>query len=132
MKVYLAGKMRGIQDFNFPAFYWHAEQLREMGHEVFNPAEIDEQEYGHGFAKSKFGDLADIPHFNLREALLKDVTWILQHAEAIALIPGWEDSSGVRAELALARTIGLTVIHLPIIRHRIGPFDDVPDYLVSD
>ena len=39
MQLYLAGPMRSIKDFNFPAFNAAAAKLRAAGHEVFNPAE---------------------------------------------------------------------------------------------
>lgn len=104
MKVYLAGPMSGIPDFNFPAFIIAAKQLREQGHHVFNPAEADIE---------KWGSMAEIKaKATYRECLRTDLNWILDHAEAIALLPGWEKSKGVAAELALARALGLEVIHV--------------------
>ncbi len=45
-KVYLAGPMRGLPLFNFPAFADAAAKLRAQGYDVFSPAERDEQVYG--------------------------------------------------------------------------------------
>jgi Domain of unknown function (DUF4406) len=104
--------MRGIKDFNFPAFHAAAAKLRAEGNHVFNPAEYDEQLYGNGFAESETGNLSDIEHFNLRHALHTDLTFICQTADAIALLPGWENSKGVAAELATAKAIGLEIIYL--------------------
>lgn len=88
MKIYLAGPMRGYRDSNFPAFHEAAASLRSQGHYVFNPAEQD-------------GD-------NIRELMKTDLSWICDHAEAIAILPGWQTSTGVKAELALATAIGIT------------------------
>lgn len=110
--IYLAGKMRGVRDFNFPAFHRHAAWLREEGHDVFNPAEADEAKYGVGFARCATGDPAEIPQFNLRGALRDCLHYITTTATAIALIPGWETSAGVAAELATAKALGLEVIRL--------------------
>lgn len=105
--------MRGIPEFNFPAFMEAAALLRVEGHEVFNPAERDTKEYGEDFAKAApHGDLAEVPVFSLREALGADLAWICAEAEAIALLPGWENSKGVRAELATANALGLQVTYL--------------------
>lgn len=111
-RVYLAGPMRGIKDFNFPAFHAAAVELRAKGYEVFNPAEHDEENHGKGFNLSATGDLKDIAHtpFDLRETLEKDLSWIAQNATAIALLPGWEKSKGARAESALAYALGLETI----------------------
>lgn len=46
MKVYVAGPMRGIPEFNFPAFNLAAKNLRADGHVVFNPAERDNERHG--------------------------------------------------------------------------------------
>lgn len=90
--------MRGIPHLNFPAFHRAAKDLRAQGHEVFNPAERNEREHGKKVA--------------LREALAEDAEWICLHAEAIALLPGWEHSKGANAEKALAEAFSLQVIYL--------------------
>jgi hypothetical protein len=41
--------------------------------------------------------------------LAADTEYISKHADAIALLPGWEKSSGVAAEVALARALGLPI-----------------------
>lgn len=38
-RVYVAGPMTGIPDFNYPAFNAVADQLRAQGYEVENPAD---------------------------------------------------------------------------------------------
>ena len=108
MKVYLAGPMRNYAQFNFPAFHEGAAHLRSLGYEVFSPAERDAQV---GFDPTEMdGDenLADLG-FDLREALAADTAYISQHADAIALLPGWESSAGVRAEKALGEALGLLI-----------------------
>lgn len=116
MRIYLAGPMRGIPEFNFPAFYAAAAKLRDAGHEVFNPAERDNEHHGTDISKGNAtGDehQAAAQHgFSLRDALCADLVYICQTAEAIALLPGWERSKGVAAELATARALGLSEIVL--------------------
>lgn len=112
MKIYLAGPMRGIKDFNFHAFHEEAKRLRSGGHTVFNTAEWEEQVYGVGFNRSERGDFKDIPQFNFREALAKDLDWICREADTVAVLQGWEKSSGALAEMAVARALGLPIIYL--------------------
>jgi hypothetical protein len=105
MKLYLAGPMTGIADYNFPAFDEAAKQLRGAGHTVFNPAENDRM---NGFdATGLQGHEAAEHGFDLRTALKQDLSWICDHAEGIALLPGWEASKGARAEVALAKALGI-------------------------
>lgn len=115
MKIYLAGPMRGYENFNFPAFDFAAEALRMEGHEVFSPAERDRKIHGTKLENNKTGDekeAAANTGFSLRDALADDTQYIAKHADAIALLPGWEKSSGANAELALAKALGLTQIVL--------------------
>lgn len=115
MKVYIAGPMRGIKDFNFPAFFAAEEKLKSIGFEVFNPARKDEERHGVGMLKSDTGNEDDVVKsvgFNLREALYIDTKFICLEADAIALLPGWEASKGAVAEHALAVALGHVVIAL--------------------
>lgn len=100
MKIYLAGPMRGYADSNFPAFDRAAAQLRAKGHTVFNPAENDA-------VMEKQG----VP-ITIRRCLEIDLAWICRDADAIAMLPGWHNSSGAQAEYVTARAIGLEVMYL--------------------
>ena len=116
MKIYLAGPMRGIAEFNVPAFYRGAAQLERLGHTVFNPAAKDNERYGTDISAGNpegREDVAASQHgFSLREALRLDLAWICAEADAIALLPGWRNSKGATAEHATAVALGLTVIEL--------------------
>ena len=115
MRVYLAGPMRGIKEFNYPSFHTAAYRLRQLGHSVFSPAEKDiERHNGEDISVGTTGDLKEIEAkgFSLRDAIMDDLTYIAREADAIALLPGWEKSSGVKVELALANFLGLKVWEL--------------------
>lgn len=114
MRIYVAGPMRGIPEFNFPAFNAAAARLRAEGHEVFNPAEKDIEVHGTDISKGNATgslDQAAADHgFSLRRALRDDTSWICEHADAVALLPGWQNSKGARAERALAEALGLQIL----------------------
>lgn len=115
MKIYLAGPMRGYKDFNFPAFKAAAALLRADGHSVFSPAEQDiKRQGGVDIAKGTSGELAEIEvqGFSIRDAIFDDLEYIIREADAIALLPGWEASKGVAAELATAKFLNLEIITL--------------------
>jgi len=116
MRIYLAGPMRGIKFFNFPAFNAAAASLRAEGHFVFNPAERDCERHGKDISKGNAAGceaLAAAEHgFSLRDALADDLEFICKHAEAVALLPGWQRSKGVAAERATAFALGLPVFEI--------------------
>jgi hypothetical protein len=114
MKYYLAGAMRGYKDFNFPAFHKAAAMLRAEGHEVFSPADNDISKHGEDLFKSADGSEAEIKSkgFSKRRAFYDDTRYICLEAEAIALLPGWENSAGAQAEWALAKALGLEFRYL--------------------
>lgn len=94
-RVYLAGPMTGLPDFNFPAFHAAAARLRADGHHVENPAENSAPPCGswEGY---------------MRLAIAQLIT-----CDTIALLPGWENSRGASIENRLACDLGMTVLHLP-------------------
>lgn len=116
MKIYVASPMRSIPEFNFPAFHRASAHLRSQGHTVFNPAERDIEHHGVDISKGNINgceELAAREHgFNLREALKDDLEFICLHADAVAVLPGWENSKGAQAEVATARALGLAIIKL--------------------
>lgn len=94
-RIYIAGPMRGYPEHNFPAFNAAAVRFRAAGWHVENPVEIGEAAFGNGNPNVPGG-----------EYLRADVRAICD-CNAMALLPGWEKSTGARAEVALAVTIGL-------------------------
>lgn len=112
MRIYLAGPMSGIPNFNAPAFHGHAAQLRAEGHEVFSPAEHDMTTDGADFhERYPDGDTSKAMSdgFSLRSALKADLCWICDKAEGIFMMRGWENSKGARTEHALAVALGLVI-----------------------
>jgi hypothetical protein len=92
VKVYIAGPMTGLPDFNYPTFFKAAERLREAGYEPLNPA----REAGRegctdwlAFMRAGLRDLAD--------------------ADGVATLPGYEQSRGAWIEVRLARDLGFPV-----------------------
>lgn len=103
MRIYLAGPMRGYPNWNHAAFDHATEILRSEGHEVFSPAEEDRKMFPEGVPK-------DLP---IRKILKKDINWILDHAEVVALLPRWKRSRGARFEAAGAVAAGIPTWELP-------------------
>lgn len=111
-KVYLSGPMRGIPEFNFPAFKRKAEELRAAGWEVFSPAEADISATGYDFSpEHPEGKETDEPGLTARECLARDCKYICEEATHMYMMRGWEKSTGAQAEWALARAIHLPVMY---------------------
>lgn len=116
LKVYLAGPMRGLPEFNFPAFHAAAATLRDMGYEVFSPAEQDEKRWGADATagirdERSLDERLGLPSGGaLRRCLSDDFNYIVNEAEGIAFLKGWERSSGALAEYMAARAIGLSML----------------------
>jgi hypothetical protein len=109
-RIYIAGPMSGIPDYNRPTFYSTAEAFEEGGWEVFNPAENDVRLFGSHEACNEA--IEANRNQALRVMLGSDLEWICSDADAIAMLPGWEKSYGARAEHATAVALGLEIIYI--------------------
>lgn len=92
-RVYVAGPMTGVADFNYPAFNAVAAQLHTLGYEVENPAD-------HGIVDG--AQWADYMAYDLTRLGLCGV---------IALLPDWEKSKGAKLEVLIAERLGMTVVN---------------------
>ena len=87
-RVYIAGRMTGLPNYNFDAFELAAEAWAFAGWDVYNPAEA-------------FGGDQKLPY---RQYVDHDID-MLHVVDAVALLPGWDDD-GARGsvwEEAIAR-----------------------------
>lgn len=105
MKVYIAGPMTGLPELNFPAFHAAAATLRAMGHEVINPAELNPD-----------------PTAEWLDCMRRDIAALVT-CDAVALLPGHDDSRGALIENRLATGLGFLVQPIELFR-RVA--DEVP------
>lgn len=98
MRIYVAGPMTGIPEFNYPAFREAGENLVKRGHEVLNP--VDSEKLN---ATGKPQSWAWYMRHALRMVL---------DAEALAVLPGWEGSRGACLEISVADELGMPVYRL--------------------
>lgn len=92
-KIYVAGPMSGLPEFNYPAFHSAAAKLRAMGHEVLNPAENP------------------VPPCGTWQGYMRLALAQLVQCECIVLLPGWSDSRGALIERKLAQVLGMEVVN---------------------
>ena len=88
-RIYVAGPMSGLPEFNYPAFHEAEAALRAIGYHVENPARNEPPPCGtwEGW---------------LRLAIAQVVT-----CDEIALLPGWEQSKGATLEFHIARQLSM-------------------------
>lgn len=107
MKVYIAGPMTGVPQFNVPLFDHVAKQLRKQGFEVVSPAELDSPEMRRAALESRDGDYEVLKRATGEtwgDVLARDVKWLSDTGiEAIVLLPHWWQSRGATLET----TVGL-------------------------
>lgn len=111
-KIYIAGPMRGLPDFNYPTFNHYAQAHRNVGWDVENPAEIGER---YGTPEQINADPA------MLAAVMAADLHALETCDAVFLLDGWHKSVGARKELAAALRCGLKiylapVVYIPLIR----------------
>lgn len=98
MKIYLAGSITHWnprkQKENILRFYRKAEELRELGHDVYNPVEHEPVGKKNAFYYAF------------------DLTWIHKNKpEAIYVMKGWERSLGTLMEINTGELNGIQIIY---------------------
>lgn len=117
-KVYISGPMRGYPQYNFLAFDAARDRFKEWGWHVISPADLDRQFDGLDPLTDPEGAQAAVENWtrvDLLNVIIRDTTvlWSLDPAKdnAIAMLPGWESSTGAIAELFIARWLGLPILN---------------------
>jgi hypothetical protein len=92
--------MSGRPQFNFPAFFQAAEDLRRDGFEVVSPAEIDNAEDKAAALASPDGDMRAINSSKTwGDFLARDVKLLADTGiQGIVFLPGWATSKGAKLE----------------------------------
>lgn len=93
-RVYLAGPMTGIADFNYPMFNHYAEQLRAKGWVIENPAE------------NKAPECNSWPGY-MRLALRQMLT-----CDMVVFLPDWGQSKGAQLEHQVARRLSMPTFEI--------------------
>lgn len=99
IKVYLAGPMSGLPDFNRGAFFEAADVLFSHGHIVLNPAVFPD----------------GLEHGDYMKICLP----MIDAAEAVIMLPGWEKSKGANMEYQYAQ-----IKRLPVFEAEVAYADD--------
>ena len=99
MKLYLAGPMSGLPDFNYPAFRVARVELEAAGYEVLSPLDNDPDPATTGQRSWEW----------YLRASIRQVT----EAEAVAVLPGWVGSRGAKLEVHVARSLSMEVQLVP-------------------
>lgn len=110
---YICGPMRGKKDLNFPLFDEVAKYARDMGFSVISPAELDRAN-GIDPVNNPNGivEVTSKAHPNFIQTIVqRDCNVITKlnknRGDGLILLPGWEKSTGCRAEVSLALWLGL-------------------------
>jgi hypothetical protein len=89
--IYISGPMTGHPQNNFPAFRAEATRLRKMGYTVVNPAEIN-------------------PNSSDWHSCMRADIRALMDCDTLALLDGWQHSSGAHLELNIAHRVGMQIV----------------------
>lgn len=100
MKIYIAGPMSGVENWNFPAFFEAERQLLGLGHEVVNPAHND------GLTYEEALDSANAGKHSWDWYMRRDLTNLIT-CDAVCLLPEWKNSKGALLEVTVAKNLDM-------------------------
>ena len=91
-RIYLSGPMTNMLDLNFPLFHTVTSALRNAGHIVINPAELNPDPG------------------TWSECMRRDIK-ALMDCDTVATLPGWQDSRGASLEVHIGKALGMRVVN---------------------
>lgn len=100
-RIYIAGPMTGLPEFNYPAFNAAAARLRSLGFDVENPAENP------------------MPNCGTWRGYMRMALRQLVQCDGVVLLPDWQQSKGARIEYWLASQLELVIAAEIDVQH--GP-----------
>lgn len=92
LTIYVSGPMSGILHHNFPAFHAATKLLRDEGHTVINPAELNPE------PGKPWGECMRV---DIREMMICDT---------VVVLPGWKESKGASLEVYIGKALGMNII----------------------
>lgn len=92
-KVYISGKITGIEKESIPLFAKGCREVKKMGFEPVNPRDV------------KLDNTATWAHY------MKADIKLLMDCDAIYMLDNWEDSQGAKIELELAERVEISVMY---------------------
>lgn len=96
-RIYLAGPMTGLPEYNYPAFHAEAARLRGLGFDVENPAENQ------------------APACGTWEGYMRNSVRQMLTCDAVAFLPGWAESRGALLERYIAQQVGLATVPVSVL-----------------
>ena len=107
--IYVSGPMTGYEDFNRPSFNTARDYLQDNGFSVIIPGDDEEYSIAERLAWK-------VEKEQMNAYMFRDFLHILT-ANAVAVLPGWTESKGSRAEVLVAQEIGIPVVWAHSLRY---------------
>jgi hypothetical protein len=118
-KVYLAGPMSNLPQFNFPAFYAATAALRAAGYDVVSPAELDDEEDAGAAMSSKDGSPESAKR-TWGDFLARDVKLLADTGiTGIIFLPDWQKSKGAKLEAFVGVLMGFTFATVELVHDEV-------------
>jgi hypothetical protein len=105
--IYIAGPMRGYDNYNFDAFDSTEKRLKDEGYIVISPVVMDRLYEGWG----KYPPDDFVPDEAFVKRCMKRDLDAIYDVDAIYMLKGWENSEGATAEYSLAKCLGKRILY---------------------
>ena len=99
-RIYVAGPMTGLPDYNYPAFNEAEAYIKGLGYETENPASAPDVVNGFPYQGAPY-------EWYLRRAVRQ-----VLDCDMLVYLPGSENSKGAQLEMTIARALAMPIISL--------------------